>query len=123
MIHGTVNELLDPVIRLRLISSDEHPIEIAMVVDTGFSGAMSLRPETIAKLKLPWLDSNQAILADGSVITFNTYEGRVVWNGEFRTVKIDAADADELVGMELLSGHRLTVDIQAGGPVTILPLQ
>ena len=43
----------------------------------------------------------------------------MLWNGQDRTVEVDAADTDPLVGMGLLRGHGLRVDVVENGAVKI----
>ena len=61
----------------------------------------------------------QALLADGNLHVFDAYIGIVLWNGQDRTVEVDAADTDPLVGMGLLRGHSLRVDVEENGAVKI----
>ena len=50
---------------------------------------------------------------------FNSYFGTLLWNGQERTVGVDEAKTDPLVGMGLLRDHRLTVDLIENGSVKI----
>jgi predicted aspartyl protease len=70
-------------------------------------------------LGLRWRRSGRAILADGSEVLLDVYDGIVLWDGAPRRIVVDAADADPLVGMALLHGHRLTVDVIDDGSVMI----
>jgi len=119
MIESTVNESLDVTISLILHSSsgEEHGIEA--IVDTGFTGHLTLPLELIEAMALPWLSRGHALLADGSLHVFDVYIGTLTWNGQVRTVEVDEADTDPLVGMELLRNHSLSVDVVEDGPVRI----
>jgi hypothetical protein len=46
----------------------------------------------------------------------------VEWDGKPISVLIGQTDAEALVGMELLKGHELTVQVSEGGKVTITRL-
>ena len=91
------------------------------VIDTGFTGALSLPPSVIAALGLGWSGSESAILADGSVRAFAYYDATVEWDDGARAIVVLAADY-ALVGMALLAGCELTIHVVPGGRVTIAVL-
>jgi predicted aspartyl protease len=62
---------------------------------------------------------HQVILGDGSVSLLDVYVGTVVWDGQPCLIDIDSADTDPLVGMSLLDGYALYVEVRAGAGVTI----
>ena len=70
-------------------------------------------------LGLPWRRRGRALLADGSESVFDIYEGTVVWERRPRRIAVDEADTAPLVGMALLDGHELKVQVRNGGRVTI----
>ncbi|MCC5669277.1 hypothetical protein LC653_36925 [Nostoc sp. CHAB 5784] len=78
------------------------------IVDTGFNGWLSLPPDFIAALELPWKRRGRAILGDGSECVFDVYEAIVVWDEQLLTIPIDEAESNPLVGMSLMEGYRLT---------------
>jgi predicted aspartyl protease len=61
-------------------------------------------------------------IGDGSETVFDVYNAEIVWNGDLRSIEIDAAETEPLLGMALLKGHRLQVDTIEGGLVTIKTL-
>ena len=76
-------------------------------------------PALITTLGLRWQGVERATLADGSTCVFQVYVGKLVWDGKVRTILVDEADADSLVGMRLLRGHELKMQVRARGKVTI----
>jgi clan AA aspartic protease len=88
----------------------------------GFDGWLSLPPEVIAQLGLPWRRRGRALLADGSESIFDMYEATVLWNGASRRIAVDEASTVPLVGMALLEGCELNVQVRTSGRVTIIPL-
>jgi len=88
-------------------------------VDTGFDGWLSLPPDLIAQLNLIWKRRGRAILGDGSECVFNDYEATVVWDGTLLTIPVDEADSEPLVGMSLMEGYQLTVQVFEGGHVAL----
>lgn len=119
MIVGTVNNFREAVIRLPVLGPGGQNQEIEAIVDTGFNGSLSLPPALIAMLGLPFRRRGRAILADGSEIIFDIYEATVIWDGQQRRVAVDEANTDPLVGMGLLYGYELTVEVVYGGCVAI----
>ncbi|ETW96509.1 MAG: hypothetical protein ETSY1_26340 [Candidatus Entotheonella factor] len=66
--------------------------------------------------------SGRALLADGTESLFDIYEATIVWDGALRRLAVDAAETDPLVGMSLLYGYELTIQVQEGGRVIIQAL-
>ncbi len=58
-------------------------------------------------------------MADGSHCTFDVYVAKVRWDGKVRKVYVDESNAEALVGMRLLKGHELKMDVRARGKVRI----
>jgi clan AA aspartic protease len=98
---------------------------IEAVVDTGYTGWLTLPPSVIGALNLRWRTFGRGILADGSVRMFDVYQANAAWDGRVRRVFVDEFDATPLVGMALLRGHELKMQVRARGRVTIkrLPRQ
>ena len=71
--------------------------ETDAVVDSGYTGWLTLPPAVIAALNLRWQSFGRGILADGSVSTFDIYQAKVVWDGRLRRVFVDEFDATPLV--------------------------
>ena len=119
MIEGTVNENYEATIRLTLRGVARGEREIEAIIDTGFTGYLTLPTALIDRLALSWKGRSQALIADGSIHIFDEYIGTVLWNGQDRTVEVAAADTTPLVGMGLLRRHSLRVDVVANGEVKI----
>jgi len=119
MITGVVTADREATIRLsvRGPTGSEHAIET--VIDTGFDGRLSLPPLLVSHLGLPWRRRGRGLLADGSESVFDIYEATVIWDGHPRRVPVDEADTAPLIGMSLLEGYELTVQVRSGGNVTI----
>ena len=69
-------------------------------------------PALIASLGLRWKCFGRGILADGSECLFDVYEATVVWDGKGQRVLVNEADTDPLVGMALLSGYELKMQVR-----------
>jgi clan AA aspartic protease len=106
-------------IRLKLRGPRGREHEVEAVIDTGFTGALTLPPALVRKLKLPWDDVVRGTLADGSECLFEVYRATIVWDRKAVRVLVSEADADPLVGMELLDGYELKIQVRDGGKVAI----
>ena len=96
-----------------------HEQEVEAVIDTGYTASLTLPPAIVAALGLRWRSVDRFTLADGSECLFDVYVAKVDWDGKVRTILVDEADADPLVGMRLLKGHELKMQVRARGKVTI----
>ncbi len=121
MMQGYVNNSYEAVISL-VIKHDSKLKSINAVIDTGFTGFLSLPQSIIDELELPWSYSDFATLGDGSETLFDIHDANVIWDGQFREIEINSADTDPLLGMKMLRGYRLQVDTVQGGLVTIKAL-
>lgn len=119
MIRGSVSVDRHAVIRLTVRGPGDSEFEVDAVIDTGFDGWLSLPPSLISQLGLPWRRRGRALLADGSESIFDTYDGTVMWDGFARRVPVDEANTAPLVGMSLLEGFELTIQVRVGGNVAI----
>ena len=106
-------------IRLKVRGLQGREQEVEAVVDTGYTASLTLPPALIEALGLHWQTVDRVRLADGSICNFDVFEAKVVWDGKVRQILVDEADADPLVGMRLLKGHELKMQIRARGKVTI----
>jgi len=120
MIRGIVTAEHEAVIRLVVHGPKGRLRRIEAVVDTGFNGHLSLPAALIKKLGLPWRRRAIAELADGSQTIVDIYRGVVVWNGRRRRIPIDEAETAPLVGMALLAGSELNIEVWPAGGVTVL---
>jgi clan AA aspartic protease len=122
MIRGIVNSDREAIIRLLVRGPTGRQKRTKVVIDTGFNSWLSLPPALIVVLRLPWLQRGHAILADGSTVLFDIYEGTVVWDRRRRRIPIYELGGAPLVGMALLEGYELTVQVRKRGKVTIRAL-
>ncbi len=123
MIEGVVNAAYEPVVALALQGPLGQTSEVEAVIDTGFTGFLTVTPALAAALELALEGTSRATLADGSEVTFDVYDVAVLWDGQPRYVLADAAETTPLVGMRLLDRHNLNIDVEDGGRVLIRPKQ
>ena len=119
MIQGEVNAAYEAVITLSVQGPKGQAREVDAVVDTGFTGFLTLPPALVTELGLPFETTGHATLADGSEVSFDTYRVTVLWEGQPRYVLADAADTTPLVGMLLLDMHDLSIRVRDGAWVLV----
>jgi clan AA aspartic protease len=122
MITGVFSSNGEPHIRLFVRGVGGIVHEVDVVVDTGFNGELTLPAALIAALGLAFHRQEQTILADGSTIETDTYQGIVIWDGAERSILVEASEGDALVGTLLMDGYELRVEMRTGGAVTLTPL-
>lgn len=110
---------MEAVVKLVIRGSSVRTREIEAVIDTGFNGFLTLPPTLAAELDLPILKKGLGFLADGSQVRFSLHAVVVEWDGRERYIAADATGKRPLVGMQLLRGHGLYVDVDEGGRVAI----
>ncbi len=112
----------EAIVQLAVIGDQQKTQGIRAVIDTGFTGSLTLPPALIVDLELTWFTQQEGFLGDGSRRTFDVYRGTVIWDGQLRVIEINASDTAPLVGMALLEGFELRVQAYEGGSVAILPI-
>lgn len=120
MIVGVVTARRETVLRLRVLGAGEREtVEVEAVLDTGFTGHLTLPGALVEELSLPPQGVVEASLADGSRVGLRVHRARVVWMGQPRDVEVLLSEGDALVGMSLLYGHEVRLDVVEGGSVFI----
>ena len=123
MIQGIVNQYCEAMLAI-VVKNNTTTQLVDAVIDTGFSGFLTLPFEIIAALDLTWKGRDVTTLGDGSSCIFEVYIATVIWNGEYREIYINESETTPLIGMQLLRGYDLRIQTIEGGTVTIeaLPL-
>ncbi len=123
MIHGVVSKNREATISLVIVNETRQTKLITAVIDTGYTGFLSLPSEIITELNLSWTGIDRGTLGDGSEVTFEVYAAKVIWDGEYRDSPINEAETDPLIGMSLLYSYDLHIQAVEGGSVTIKRLE
>lgn len=58
-------------------------------------------------------------LANGREDKMRVFEAEVDWDGEPVRIEVAEADCEPLIGMRMMRGFRLTIDVLENGPVRI----
>jgi len=126
MVSGTVRYVegtgFIAVVTVRVNGFYGKSVEHEAIIDTGFSGSVSLLPEDVATLGLAPKATVESTLADGFTKIVSTYTVVVEWDGIPMLADVIADDDEPLIGMELLAGCNLSVDVTDGGKVEITRL-
>jgi clan AA aspartic protease len=122
MIVGHVNSRREAIIQLAVLGESNQRQGIKAIIDTGYTGFLTLPSAIIATLELTWFMQEEGFLGDGSMCVFNVFEASVIWDGQVKPIEINESETDPLVGMGLLEGYELNIQGFAGGVVTIQAL-
>jgi predicted aspartyl protease len=122
VIVGVVNAKLELTLPLQIedVKGHLHPIEV--VIDTGFTAALTLRPSQLKALSLPRARKGLLQLGDGTVQWFDVHDALLEWDGYPIQVAVYAMDITPLLGTHPLAGHDLTARFVPGGAVNIAPV-
>jgi len=123
VITGSVTPELEAVLSIELRSLNGQSQTIRAAIDTGFDGVLALPGTVIERLDFPFLGLEKVVLADGSRTVLSTFAATVLWHGKLLRVTAMEAEGGALVGMALLHGSRLTMDVLENGPVRIEPIE
>jgi clan AA aspartic protease len=101
---------------------DQPDLAIEFVVDTGYTGSLTLPLEAIQALGLPFEFDLPANLADDSEVLVPVYSATILWQGIEQTVRVLAMGKRPLLGTVLLDGHELQAHFEEQGVVAITRL-
>lgn len=119
MISGAINQDLEAFVQIEVLGPTGKSLTVDALLDTGFNGYLTLTPKDVATIGLLWSRRDQGTLADGSIQLFDVYQANVVWNGGHRVIEVQSIDAEHLLGMSLLLGRDVLLQVAVGGFVTI----
>ena len=118
MITGKIVNNQEAIIELE-VTGVVYPETIEAIIDTGFTEELMLPGDLIERLGLPRIGELPITLGDGNVTDVGLYLAIVEWQGEKRIAQALRTDGKPLIGMSLLYGNRLTLDVLTDGEVTI----
>ncbi len=119
MIEGIVNAAHEAIVSLSVQGPEGRTRDIEAVVDTGYSGFLTLPTALVAELGLPFAYIGRAFLANDDEVRFDVHDVTVLWDGQPRHIKADVTGSTPLVGMLLLDKHDLNIQVRTGGRVVI----
>ena len=119
MIRGRVSRRLHARLPIGLLLNDASVRSVEVDLDTGFTGDLTLPAEVIRQCRLVLEGERPVVLANGDEVYLRVWQGMTLWYGRPRRVRILQAEGEPLLGMNLLRGSRVTLDVLAGGNVVI----
>ncbi len=119
MISGIVNDRLEAVVELPVSSPAGQTSDIKAIVDTGYNGFLMLPTAVVNELGLLYAGKVTVILADGNRTDLPLFRVQLIWDDQPMSITVAASGPVPLVGMELLEGHNLNIDVHSGGSVQI----
>ncbi len=109
---GLVDDSLRVLIDVRVSANASTPgVPITVWIDTAFNGHLVCNRALIQQLGLIQSAATEAVLADGSRITLESYMAYVEWFGTEVVAQVIANDGGlPLLGTELLAERLLQID-------------
>jgi len=111
-LNGQVDALLRALIEVEVSDTPSGNAQsVTAWIDTAFNGQFVFPRQVIDQLGLEQLAATEAILADGSKVTLETFLCYVTWFGSATAAQVVANDGRvPLLGTELLAGRTLLID-------------
>ena len=122
MILGTVRDQIEIMIPLELFDADGQSKTIPFVLDSGFTGYLSLSAANVRELQLAPKGLQPGILADGTSVAMRLVEVSVMWHGVMQQVDAQVL-GEPLIGTRMLKGSELRAKFEPNGDVTISELE
>lgn len=122
MMYGEINARREVVMDVPLIAGGTS-LTVSAIVDTGFDDFLTLPSALAEELGLQPVGTVLARMADARIVPTFVYEVAVLWHGKRRKVTAQGTDGDILLGMNLLLGSLVTLEVMDGGAVTIEALE
>jgi clan AA aspartic protease len=118
MMTGVVTAAREAVLQIH-VQGPAGQTTLEAVLDTGFTGFLTLPMAVVMTLGLPFAGTARATLSDGSEVGLDVFEATVLWDGRPRVITVLAAEGGVLMGMAMLMGFRLTLEGVIGGRVQL----
>jgi predicted aspartyl protease len=119
MITGTVNARYEITIQIPVIDALGQPHDVPAILDTGYTGDLTMPQAIAVALGLTWVNRAIVVLGNGQAEEVDEYAATIIWDGQPRSIQVQAVEAMPLNGMRLIIGHKLRVRLIAGGDVEI----
>ena len=101
-------------------ASNQRPVIIKTILDTGFSGYLQMQPQQISDLGLQRIGTGRSKFGNGTTALQARYLATIDWDGTQRQAVVQESEGPPLLGMSLLRGHVLVLKAEPGGSITLL---
>lgn len=122
MLTGRVTGEKEATVQVEVLGPAGQSALVEAAIDTGYDGFLTLSAPLIRSLDLPFAGTARAMLADGNEVRMDLFLAAVMWEEEPCEVLVLGSEGGVLLGMSMLSGSRMTLDVEDDGAVTIEPL-
>ena len=92
---------------------------LEFVLDTGFDGFLALLAELIQRLGLEPAESVFITFANGRRELWNAWDCRILWHDQPRDIVAFESRGESLLGMALLEGSQVNIQVRIDGAVVI----
>ncbi len=122
MIVGTVSSNYEAVVSVVVSAPNGQRMNVEGLIDTGFNGHMTLPTELISELGLQSMTQYEVRLGDGTSQRVDVYDALVeLGDGIRRNALVEPAEVQPLIGMALMRGYNLHIEVVEGGAVSLQP--
>jgi clan AA aspartic protease len=104
---------------LRIRAPGGPDYDLDAIIDTAFSGSLTLPPALISSLNLPFRARVSVQLGDGTIGQFDSYDVEIEWDGAWIPLTATEIDTAPLLGIGLLRRMELFIEFIPGGVVDI----
>ena len=122
MIRGAVNARHEAVVPLRVRGPAGAEFDVDAVLDTAFTGFLTLPAALISALNLTGQSQIATQLGDGTMRQLNAYDAEVEWGGAWLPVVVTEIEGTPLLSMGLLVRHEVFIEFVPGGVVDVTRL-
>jgi clan AA aspartic protease len=119
VISGVVTPDLEPSLELPVIDPEGGRHLVGALVNTGFTGWLTLPPSLIQAMGLSWHEVGRVVVADGRSVLVDLFDATIEWDGEEMPIKVHEMDAFPSVGLNLLRGFELHFPAKIGATFSI----
>ncbi|MGG6287197.1 hypothetical protein ACQ4M3_37070 [Leptolyngbya sp. AN03gr2] len=78
---GRVNANREAILQIAIVGDNKRLRSIRAVINTGFTGDLTLPRAIIDELQFTLQGIQEGILGDGSIQDFEMYAGSIIWDG------------------------------------------
>ncbi len=123
MIVGRVNSNFEAVVSIAVSAQNGQRIVVEGQIDTGFNGHLTLPSELIEELGLRFIMQREVRLGDGRSQRVDVYNALVELGDDTRrSALVEPTEVKPLIGMALMRGYGLHIEVFEGGAVSLQPL-
>ena len=108
-----------PWVLIEVTSEADLGVRMEALLDSGFTGAVSLPLRVVEELDLTWSGEHSVTLGDASEVGVDLYEGIVEFAGSRYRCAILCTGDVPTVGMHLMQEARICFEAVPGGTVSL----